>query len=140
MPVHNCDDHYLTMTDGSGRCGICGRHSSKSEMDAAYYRKQRAEIDRLKAEVDRLVVACADHQRVRENHCAANREAQQECAGLRAEVERLGRLLRSAVGRMDRARGILTNGNPSEQCNWGMLDTSDLQPNAKISGAERPPA
>jgi hypothetical protein len=49
MPVHNCDDHYLTMTDGSGRCGICGRHSSKSEMDAAYYRKQRAEIDRLKA-------------------------------------------------------------------------------------------
>jgi uncharacterized Zn finger protein (UPF0148 family) len=57
MPVHNCDDHYLTMTDGSGRCGICGRHSSKSEMDAAYYRKQQAEIDRLRAALSAAIPA-----------------------------------------------------------------------------------
>lgn len=35
-------------------------------------------------------------------------------------------LLDLALVRMDRARRLLTNGNPSPECNWGMLDTSDL--------------
>lgn len=32
-----------------------------------------------------------------------------------------------ALERMDRARNILTSGNPTPTCNWGMLDTSDLR-------------
>jgi len=36
--------------------------------------------------------------------------------------------LEKAVARMDRARDILTDGKPTIQCNWGMLDTSDLSP------------
>lgn len=35
-------------------------------------------------------------------------------------------LLDLALVRMDRARRLLTDGNPSPECNWGMLDTSDL--------------
>jgi hypothetical protein len=31
-----------------------------------------------------------------------------------------------ALIRMDRARAILTNDNPTPNCNWGMLDTADL--------------
>jgi hypothetical protein len=36
-------------------------------------------------------------------------------------------LLARAIERMDRARNILTDGNPRPECNWGMLDTSDLK-------------
>lgn len=36
-------------------------------------------------------------------------------------------ILREALERMDRARNILTNGSPTPDCNWGMLDTSDLR-------------
>jgi hypothetical protein len=39
----------------------------------------------------------------------------------RAEV------LEEALTRMDRARNVLTDGNPRPECNWGMLDTSDLR-------------
>lgn len=35
--------------------------------------------------------------------------------------------LKLALERMDRARSILTNNNPRTECNWGMLDTSDLR-------------
>lgn len=35
-------------------------------------------------------------------------------------------LLQSAIKRMDTARRILTDNNPRPNCNWGMLDTSDL--------------
>ncbi len=55
------------------------------------------EIAALKAEVERLRVSCADHQRVRENHCAANRQAQEECMALRAEVERMREAMREAI-------------------------------------------
>jgi len=41
-----------------------------------------------------------------------------------------GDALEKAIERMNRARSILTNGNPTPECNWGMLDTSDLTPNA----------
>lgn len=43
-----------------------------------------------------------------------------------ARAEAMEKFLRSAIERMDRARGILTGGNPTWGCNWGMLDTSDL--------------
>lgn len=43
---------------------------------------------------------------------------------LRLENERLLRALKDACERMDRARSILTGGNPTEHNNWGMLDTS----------------
>jgi hypothetical protein len=53
-------------------------------------------------------------------------------AALEAEREKV-RLLRElligkngALIRMDRARAILTNDNPTPNCNWGMLDTADL--------------
>lgn len=39
----------------------------------------------------------------------------------------LPELLTQAIERMDRARDILTKGNPTPECNWGMLDTSDLR-------------
>lgn len=53
------------------------------------------------------------------------------CGGsaLTAELERTQRLLERAIERMDRARMILTDGNPRPECNWGMLDTSDLRSN-----------
>jgi hypothetical protein len=35
--------------------------------------------------------------------------------------------LEMALERMDRARNILTDGKPTRECNWGMLDTSDLR-------------
>ena len=35
--------------------------------------------------------------------------------------------LKNAIDRMDRARSILTNDNPQPECNWGVLDTSDLK-------------
>lgn len=54
--------------------------------------------------------------------------------GTGAELERLReenaeqrRLLEMAIERMNRARGILTGNNPRPECNWGMLDTSDLK-------------
>lgn len=55
------------------------------------------------------------------------------------ECTELGRLIESAVlakvepllidalTRMDRARAILTENNPRPDCNWGMLDTSDIR-------------
>jgi len=43
--------------------------------------------------------------------------------------------LRGAIERMDRARSILTGGKPSPECNWGMLDTSDL-----VGALSTPPA
>lgn len=46
-------------------------------------------------------------------------------------LERTQQLLATAMERMDRARNILTNGNPRPECNWGMLDTTDLRSNAK---------
>lgn len=36
-------------------------------------------------------------------------------------------IILSALERMDRARNILTSGNPTPERNWGMLDTSDLR-------------
>lgn len=35
--------------------------------------------------------------------------------------------LNAALKRMDKARSILTSNNPTPDCNWGMLDTSDLR-------------
>lgn len=37
------------------------------------------------------------------------------------------RVIIEALERMDRARHILTDGNPRPECNWGMLDTADLR-------------
>lgn len=52
-----------------------------------------------------------------------------ECQDAADEIERLRAALTTACERMDRARGILTGENPRPECNWGMLDTSDLTPN-----------
>lgn len=40
------------------------------------------------------------------------------------DYERLREALEDAWDRMDRARNIITGGNPREHNNWGMLDTS----------------
>lgn len=50
-------------------------------------------------------------------------------------LERTQQLLAIAMERMDRARNILTNGNPRPECNWGMLDTTDLRSNVELRGA-----
>jgi hypothetical protein len=36
-------------------------------------------------------------------------------------------VVEQALERMDRARRILTGGDPRPNCNWGMLDTTDLR-------------
>ena len=52
---------------------------------------------------------------------AAVQAAQPEAVGL------IRAMLHNAMDRMDRARNLLTDGNPRPECNWGMLDTSDLR-------------
>lgn len=42
---------------------------------------------------------------------------------LRERVKVLEDALKDALVRMDRARGILTDGKPRQECNWGMLAT-----------------
>lgn len=37
------------------------------------------------------------------------------------------KVLEQAFVRMDCARDILTGGKPRPECNWGMLDTSDIR-------------
>lgn len=53
-----------------------------------------------------------------------------EIEGLRslkaAQPARVVEALRDAIERMDRARMILTDGQPRPDCNWGMLNTADL--------------
>ena len=44
-------------------------------------------------------------------------------AALRERVKVLEDALKDALVRMDRARGILTDGKPRPECNWGMLAT-----------------
>jgi hypothetical protein len=53
----------------------------------------------------------------------------EEIADLRAALAASAttEIAERAMERMDRARNILTNGNPTPNCNWGMLDTSDLR-------------
>jgi hypothetical protein len=52
-----------------------------------------------------------------------------ELARLSKERAALAGALAGACSRMDRARAILTDNNPRPECNWGMLNTSDLRPN-----------
>ena len=47
--------------------------------------------------------------------------AQPEVVGL------IRAMLHNAMDRMDRARNLLTDGKPRPDCNWGMLDASDLR-------------
>lgn len=54
-------------------------------------------------------------------------------SALTKELETTRCKLAHAIARMDRARNILTNGNPTPECNWGMLDTTDLRSNARLS-------
>jgi hypothetical protein len=49
-------------------------------------------------------------------HCIAGEQPASEAQSMR-------QVLVSALDRMDRARGILTDNNPRPECNWGMLDT-----------------
>lgn len=50
-----------------------------------------------------------------------------DIAGLRTERDDIHANLEKALARMDRARDILTDGYPRPDCNWGILDTSDLR-------------
>ena len=54
-------------------------------------------------------------------------QASVEIERLNKKVAELEAKLENAVSRMDRARDILTNGNPTPSNNWGMLDTKDLK-------------
>lgn len=43
----------------------------------------------------------------------------------------------AAMERMERARNVLTDGNPRPECNWAMLDTTELR--AALSAPSEPP-
>ena len=63
-----------------------------------------------------------------ENEAAGGQSRAGEAgANLTAVLERTQQALDEALNRMDRARCILTDGNPRPECNWGMLDTSYLR-------------
>lgn len=49
-------------------------------------------------------------------------------------------MLHNAMDRMDRARNLLTDGNPRPDCNWGMLDASDLRKALAAAPTEAKPA
>ena len=53
-----------------------------------------------------------------------------------ASISQPEAVMHEALARMDRARSILTGGNPRPDCNWGMLDTSDLR--AALATATEP--
>jgi hypothetical protein len=55
-----------------------------------------------------------------------------------ARVAELEAALLDCVTRMDRARDILTDGKPTPQCNWGMLDTNSAR--AILAGAPVSPS
>lgn len=44
-----------------------------------------------------------------------------------AEIVKVYALTLEAITRMDKARDVLTDGYPRPDCNWGMLDASDLR-------------
>ena len=44
-----------------------------------------------------------------------------------AEIVRVSAIALDAITRMDKARDVLTDGYPRPDCNWGMLDASDLR-------------
>ena len=48
------------------------------------------------------------------------------------------RLLETALERMDRARYILTDGNPRPECEWNMLNTADLKFNYRAITRDTP--
>jgi hypothetical protein len=56
-------------------------------------------------------------------------------ASLEQELLQAAAQIEGAVERMDRARNILTNGQPTPNCNWGMLDTSDLSTSSQAVNA-----
>jgi len=47
------------------------------------------------------------------------------------------KIVKDLLERMDRARNILTDGNPTPNCNWGMLDTSLDRENLNILKEEK---
>jgi hypothetical protein len=53
--------------------------------------------------------------------------AMKENTELKKKVVHLQEVAEAACVRMDRARTILTHGNPRPDCNWGMLDTTDIR-------------
>lgn len=96
---------------------------------------QKARHDSAHAETERDRIAALAYWLEQQSF----EPAMLSCAGatLRALHERISEapaaqgderaLLYQAMERMDRARSILTNGQPSPECNWGMLDTSALR-------------
>lgn len=68
-------------------------------------------------------------------HMYADNHAKAYAAPLIARVAELEAALQDAVTRMDRTRDILTDGKPTPQCNWGMLDTNTL----RAALASKPP-
>jgi hypothetical protein len=51
-------------------------------------------------------------------------------------VAQLEAVLHDCVARMDQARDILTDGKPTPQCHWGMLDTNSAR--AVLAAQEQP--
>lgn len=58
------------------------------------------------------------------------------CMSQEQRIEALEGKLNDAITRMDRARNILTKGEPTQHCNWGVLDTTSLKENPWISVAD----
>jgi hypothetical protein len=52
------------------------------------------------------------------------------------DAAKVREILAGALERMDRARRILTNDKPTWDCNWGVLDTSDIRAALASAGGE----
>ena len=89
---------------------------------AAFSKKIYSDVDWFHAAQRALRHKQIEHQKLQGRLSDLKRKAK---SGVIDEA--LLQLLDNALNRMDNARNILTDGNPRPECNWGMLDTSDLR-------------
>lgn len=85
----------------------------------------------LESEEVNIIVRCLEDSMYEEVTLAAVIRKQ------KAELVALRRVVADVIERMDRARRILTNGAPSQLCNWGMLDTSDIRQVLDAAAADK---
>ena len=120
---HMPNDVVVRSCEGGGPENICGTL-------AISVSKLAKERDALAAKVQRMPHMCRDdHEEVW--HAGSDDERCPICKVRDDQEKRIAELeaaLKDACERMTRARMILTDNNPRWDCNWGMLDASNLTP------------
>lgn len=73
--------------------------------------------------------ACSEQSPAEDYDVLADHAAkmERELAEAKQQAGRLAGALERTLDRMDRARNILTDGRPRPECNWGMLDSTELR-------------